>query len=249
MRRRSLGLTIAAGVAVFLVILVLYLPASWLAGALPAGVNCRELGGSVWHGECLGLEYGDLALGDATWNLATGRAFTGRLVGDIDIRGNALNVRADMDSSFGGNGELRNVRGNLTLDPRLIPQLPQDKSGSVTVDLSRLAVADGAPTAIAGNIQLRNLRQLGARPLELGSYQVTFDGNAPAGGPMIGKVRDLGGPFGVDGTVTLNPGRAYLVQGFIQGRSADAERLVREITLGAPPDAAGRSAFSFEGSW
>ena len=31
--------------------------------------------------------------------------------------------------------------------------------------------------------------------------------------------------------------------------SADAERLVREITLGAPPDASGRSAFSFEGSY
>src|SRR5690606_31523957 len=106
----------------------------------------------------------------------------GRLVGDVDIRGSALNVRADVDSSFGGNGELRNVRGNLNLDPRLIPQLPPDKSGSVTVDLSRLAVADGAPTALAGTIELRDLRQLGTRPLELGSYQVTFDGNAPAEG-------------------------------------------------------------------
>lgn len=249
MRRRSLGLTIAAGVAVFLVILVLYLPASWLAGALPAGVTCRQLGGSVWHGECLGMKYGELALGDAIWNIGAGRALTGRLVGDVDIRGSALNVRSDVDSSFSGNGELRNVRGNLTLDPGLIPQLPPDKSGSVTVDLSRLAMADGAPAAIAGNIDLRNLRQLGARPIELGSYQLTFDGNAPDGGPLVGKVRDLGGPFALEGTVTLSPGRAYLVQGLIQGRSAEAERIVREITLGAPPDASGRSAFSFEGTW
>ena len=249
MRKRSLGLTIAAGVVVFLVILVLYLPAAWLAGALPAGVNCRELGGSVWNGECLGLRYGDLALGDATWNLGAGRAFTGRLVGDVDVRGGAFSMRADVDGSFSGNGELRNVRGNLNLDPRLMAQLPQDKSGTVSVDLSRLAVSDGSPTVIAGTIELRNLRQLGARPLELGSYQVTFDGNSPPEGPLVGKLRDLGGPFGVEGTVTLDKRRTYMVQGLIQGRSADAERMVREITLGARPDASGRSAFSFEGSW
>ena len=52
----------------------------------------------------------------------------------------------------------------------------------------------------------------------------------------------------VSGTVTLSAPSSYLVQGFITGRTAKAERLVREITLGAPPDASGRSAFSFEGS-
>ena len=55
--------------------------------------------------------------------------------------------------------------------------------------------------------------------------------------------------FAVEATLTLTPPNNYLVQGFITGRSADAERLVREITLGAPPDASGRSAFSFEGSY
>ena len=57
--------------------------------------------------------------------------------------------------------------------------------------------------------------------------------------PLVGKLRDLGGPFVVDGTVTLTPPNAYLVQGFITGRTAEAERLVREITLGAMPDASG----------
>ena len=70
-----------------------------------------------------------------------------------------------------------------------------------------------------------------------------------ANGTSVGQLRDLGGPFAIEGTLTLTPPNAYLVQGFITGRSAEAERLVREITLGAPPDASGRSAFSFEGSF
>ena len=66
-KRSTLVLTVIAGLAVFLVVLVLYLPASWVASALPAQVHCNELGGSVWHGECLGLQYQGATLGDATW--------------------------------------------------------------------------------------------------------------------------------------------------------------------------------------
>jgi hypothetical protein len=52
--------------------------------------------------------------------------------------------------------------------------------------------------------------------MDLGSYQVTFECRPQAGAPC-GKLRDLGGPFAVEGTVTLNPPNAYLVQGFITG--------------------------------
>jgi hypothetical protein len=116
--------------------------------------------------------------------------------------------------------------------------------------LKRLAIAaGGAPRAIDGTLELRDLRQVGAQPMDLGSYQVTFDGSEPADGALLGKLRDLGGPFIVDGTVKLAPPNGYVVQGYITGRTADAERVVREITLGAMPDASGRSTFSFEGSY
>ena len=55
MKRRTLVLTIIAGLLVFLGVLVLYLPASWFAAMLPPPLRCTELGGSLWQGECLGL--------------------------------------------------------------------------------------------------------------------------------------------------------------------------------------------------
>ena len=78
---------------------------------------------------------------------------------------------------------------------------------------------------------------------------MTFEAGALPDAPVVGALRDLGGPFAVSGTVTLTPPNAYLVQGYITGRSAAAERVVREITLGAMPDPSGRSTFSFEGSY
>ena len=250
MKRRTLVLTVLAGVAVFLVVLVLYLPASWLASRLPPQVQCTEIGGSVWNGECLGLRFQGSALGDATWNFAPGRALTGRLSGDFDLRGKAITARADVDTNFSGVGELRNLKLALTLDPALLPQLPRDQRGTVNADLKRLELAAGpAPRVIEGSVELHDLRQLGAQPMELGSYQLMFDGSTPPDGLPVGKLRDLGGPFRVEGTVKLTPPNGYLVEGYITGRTAAAERVVRDITLGATPETSGRSPFSFEGTY
>ncbi len=250
MKRGTLLLTLIAGLAVFLVVLVLYLPASWLASALPPQLRCHEIGGSVWHGDCLGLQWQGATLGDATWNLAPGRALTGSLSGDLELRGTAINLRTDLDTNFSGIGELRNLSARLVLDPGLLPQVPPDQRGTVTAQLVRLELAEGpSPRALQGTIQLHDFRQVGARPLELGSYQVTFENAAPTNEAAVGTLRDLGGPFAVNGTVTLTPPNAWLVQGYITGRTAEAERIVREITLGAMPDPSGRSTFTIEGSY
>ena len=250
MKRRTLVLTTIAGLLVFLGVLGLYLPASWLASALPAQVNCSQLAGSIWSGECIGLVVQGNKLGNATWNFAPGSAFTGSLAGDVDVRGGGLSARADLDVKFNGSGELRNLTANVPLDPAVSAQFPRTQRGMVVADLKRVVLSGGAALkSLQGTLELRDLRQVGANPLTLGSYQLNFDGAAEANGTLIGQLRDLGGPFAVAGTVTLTPPNSYLVQGFITGRSADAERLVREITLGAPPDASGRSAFSFEGTF
>src|SRR5688572_26977281 len=238
-----------AGLLVFLGVLVLYLPASWLSAALPASVKCPELGGSIWNGECLGLTLQGSRLGDATWNFAAGKAFTGRARGDVSVSGTALNARADLDIGLDGSGELRDVAATFPLDPAFIAKFPRNQRGTVVAEFSRIVLSSGpALDSLQGTLELQDFRQVGANPLELGSYELTFDGTPSTNGAVVGQLRDLGGPFMVKGTVTLSAPSSYLVQGFITGRTASAERLVREITLGAAPDASGASAFSFEGS-
>jgi hypothetical protein len=249
-KRRTLVLMCLAGLLVFLGVLVFYLPASWFSAALPSTVKCSELGGSVWSGECLGLEVQGSRLGDATWNFASGKAFTGHVNGDVEVHGNALTARAEMDVGLKGTGELRNISARFPLDPAFIAKFPRDQRGTVVADFKRVVLSDGpALKSLQGTLELHDFRQVGANPLELGSYQLTFDGTPAVNGSVVGQLRDLGGPFTVSGTVKLSAPSSYLVEGFITGRTANAERLVREITLGAPPDASGRSAFSFEGSF
>jgi hypothetical protein len=249
MKRGTLILTIAAGALVFLAVLFFYLPASWFAAWLPPQVRCAQLGGSVWHGECRGLAYQGGSLGDATWNLSPGGLFTGRLVGDVDLRGTGLALRANVDLGFDQSGELSDVSARIPLDPAIIPQFSAQQRGTVTAELQRLVLAPGGfPTQAAGIVELHDFRQVSPRPLPLGSYRLTLDGS-PSEDGLQGQLRDLGGPFAVEGIVKLSPPNQYTGRGRIAGRGAEAEGIVRQITFGAPPDASGRTEFNFEGTF
>lgn len=249
MTRGKLALTIVAGLAVFLAVLFLYLPASWFRSQLPAQVTCRDIGGSVWAGECLGLVVQGAKLGDASWNLAASSALRGRLVGDGFVRSALARGRADLDVTFRGDGELRNVQAQFPLDPAFVPQFPADRRGRIVVDLKRAVVANGGVRQLEGTIELRNFREITPRLMELGSYRATFDGLAHPDGKVLGHVNDLGGPFRIEGTLVLTPPNAYNFEGYITGRTAAAERLVREAIPYARPDASGRSELTFEGTY
>lgn len=250
MKRGTLILTIIAGTLVFLAVLVLYLPAGWFASRLPPQVQCAVLGGSIWHGECLGLTVQGGKFGDATWNLSPLKALTGRLSGDVDVRGGMVTARANLDMRLDGAGEITGLSAQFPMDPAFVKEFPRDQRGLVVAQFERLVLdAGAAPRQLQGKVELQDFRQISPRPLELGSYRLTFDGSTQANGVSVGKLVDIGGPFAVDGDVTFTPPNNYVIQGFITGRTAEAEGIVREITYGVPPDASGRNQFQFENSF
>ncbi len=148
-------------------------------------------------------------------------ALTGRLAGDVDVRGSALNARADLDLKFNGTGELRNVTARFPLDPAFVAQFPRDQRGNIVADLKRVVLTDGPALAqLQGTIELHELRQVGANPLELGSYRRDLrrhDRRRMA--TSVGQLRDIGGPFAVEGHADLTPPNGYVVQGYITGRT------------------------------
>jgi hypothetical protein len=252
LKRGTLLLTVVAGILVFLGVLVIALPARWFGSMLPPQVKCAELGGSIWHGECLGLAYQGSKLGDALWDLAPLRAITGRLVGSVELTGSGHRARGNIDLGFDGAGELRDVSGQFPLDPQFLPQFPREQRGRISFTFDRLQLAaDGWPSAVGnGQIRLEDFRLVAPQATPLGSYELTFDGAPQPDKAVVGRFRSLAGsPFGVEGTLTLTPPNNYLGKGLIVGHSVEAERIVRQITFGAQPDASGRAPFTFEGTF
>lgn len=249
MTRGKLALTILAGVFVFLAVLFFYLPASWFRSYLPPQVACADIGGSVWSGECIGLSVQGAKLGDATWNLGSTALLGGHLRGDVDVRGALAHARADLDLTLRADGELRNVQAQFPLDPAFVPQFPADRRGNVAVDVKRAVIANRSVTQLEGTIELRDFREITPRLMEFGSYRATFDGRSRPDGKVVGQVNDLGGPFRIEGTLELAPPNQYVFQGYITGRTADAERLVREAIPYARPDASGRTEINIEGTY
>ena len=120
-----------------------------------------------------------------------------------------------------GVGELRNVSAHLTLDPALLPQLPprptRHRHGQ-----ARTARAGAGSRAARHRRHDRAARfspgGCAAHGARLLPGDIRRQRRRPDGA-LVGKLRDLGGPFAVDGTITLTPPNNYVVQGFITGRT------------------------------
>ena len=62
------------GLAAFLVVLLVRLPARWFTPLLPAAAQCQAASGTVWRGACEGLSLSDgksqpLVLQQLRWNI------------------------------------------------------------------------------------------------------------------------------------------------------------------------------------
>jgi len=70
---------VAAAAAVFVVVLVARMPASWLIRTSGANALCESVDGSLWSGSCGGMSIAHNPVGDVSWELQPLRLFLGRL--------------------------------------------------------------------------------------------------------------------------------------------------------------------------
>ncbi len=247
----------AAAVAAFAIVLIAELPARWAAGALPRGITCDELSGTVWHGVCAGLAEQGTPLGDLTWTLHPLRLLAGTLSADVALsRPGVPGIdRARLDIGPTGSITARAVHASLPLDRALIPELPPSTRGSAQADLSLVRWDGRRITAIRGEIDVRGLTDEQGEPI--GDYRLFFpgDSSAGAGGPSnasddpVGRVTDLGGPFAVEGTVRLTREPGYVLDVQVAPRTGAPADLVNALRLLGTPDARGRRLLSLAGTF
>jgi hypothetical protein len=241
--RRALTMGLGA-LLVFAVVLCVRLPTRWAVKFLPADVRCTAPEGSIWNGGCAQLDVRNLALGAAQWEFDAVPLLRGALAGTARLQ------RAD--GQLGGRFELHrngridawDLRGDLPLDPQLMPFFPANWRGRVQLDVARLAAQGRKLELLKGVVSARDILATGPRPDAFGSYELRVQEPPDATGKLHGKLRDLDGPFSLDANLTLDRDGIWDVQGQVAARPGANLVVARQLEILGTPDAAGRRNFS-----
>ena len=186
----------------------------WFA---PDALHFDGIDGTIWTGSAEFASLPGMPMRDLRWNLdilplLLGRVsvqFEGRLA-DGFVRGSAAvspgTVRlADLQAS----ANLALLDGALKLE---------GVQGLASLNLQRLDLEDGWPTAVTGNLRIEQLRvaQLipsagNSAPIPFGNFEVALSG--VAGRSILAVVRDTGGPLEIAADLALELVRPYSLAG------------------------------------
>jgi general secretion pathway protein N len=234
-------------VAVFALTLLIRLPADVIAWLLPRSVACESPGGTLWHGGCAEVRSAALTLADVRWTLHPLSLL--RAQAALDVNSNDPRARGSAQLTLHSNGDLdiATLNASLALEGGVVP-VPAGWSGVLDLGIDRAGLRGGHIVAVQGTLTVRSLRM--EHPgTDLGSFELKFP-DAPVGdAPMLGTLRDLGGPLSLAGQLQLRPDGNYELDGSIAPRDASSADLQQVLNLLGPPDAAGRHPVSFAGTY
>ncbi len=247
MRRRAALL--AAGVAAFLLFLVAFLPATALLRFLPAGLELQGLAGTVWRGSVESATWRGTPLGPLRWSNRFWRLPLLELSYAVEYGPPAETVRFDVGLRPGGRIELAGVRGSIPVSRLHGLFAPRGWTGTVVLDVTRLAIVGGRPAAAQGTIQVRGLGAPYAGSGGLGDFELELGEGSVGGEGISGRLRDLGtGPLTVRATLALDPRGNYLLSGELATAPGADPRVLRAVAYLGPPDSLGRRSFAIEGT-
>lgn len=246
--RRTL-LLIAAGVTAFALSLVVFLPASLIAHALPAGVTTGVLSGTVWNGATDALSIDNHLIGGLRWRVRPLELFRGRLALDAEIAAPGGGGNGYVSVGFGRRVDLENVALRWSLGALPVRVLPPGWSGDLQANLPRIRLQGSAIEEIVGTVEALNLREPLPNGVAVGSYRLTFDETASQGERIVGRLQDLAGPMQVSGSVTLTHDHGYVIDGLVAARSSAPPTMVERLRYLGSPDAQGRRPFSLAGTY
>jgi hypothetical protein len=231
--------------AVFVITLLVRLPARALLALLPADVSCTLPAGTVWSGSCGQLRVATVEVSSLSWVVHPAALLRLRLAADVTSQDPAANGHAQLELAPNGNLEITALAANVALPAGSGP-LPAGTSGTLQLAIGSARIQDRHLVALLGRIDLQSLH-IENPPADLGSFELQF---APpsAGAAMTGQLRDLNGPLAVSGVLQVSPAGVYDLEGTVTPRTGASADLTQALQLLGPPDAQGRRALSLAGS-
>lgn len=237
----------ALGIAAYVVFALATAPASALVSRLAPAITAAGVEGTVWNGRAQVLQAGGTHLGSASWDLHVLPLFLARLQADVKLTRSDGFGQTTIAVAPSGRIDLKQLTASLPLSALPASAIPGGWTGTLNLKLGRLTLNNGWPTRAEGTIETVDLTGPARRPVNMGSYKITFPPDQ-SGEDLIGALADQGGPLEIAGNVRLKADRSYVIEGVVATR-ADAPKAIADSLqyLGAP-DAQGRRPFSIAGT-
>jgi hypothetical protein len=230
---------------VFLVTLLVRLPAGVVTALLPRNLACIEPSGTLWNGSCGQLQSGTISVSDLHWTLHATSLLSGRP--RVDVR--SLDPRAAGHASVtlgrNGDADIAALSATLPLQSGLTALLA-GWSGQLQLEIAHASISAGHVDSIEGTVRVLNL-QLDRPATRIGSFELDFPASG-RGAPISGALRDLDGPVSLRGTLQL-AGNAYQLDALLAARDPSDPQPGQLLQMLGPPDAEGRHTLSIAGTY
>ena len=228
MNLRRLLMLVAAG---FVAGLVATAPARLIAVFLPGAIYLDGLSGTIWSGSARQLIVQNTAAGELEWEIRPSRLLTGRLglsfrskLPDGSVSGNAA-------IGLGGSIYLDSVKGSMPLDYIVTDFPPGMLDGRISLIFEEAAFEKQWPSKLKGVLALGNLVQNIPKPTPLGTFSVTFDGLQGEDGAVTGVIETRSGELQVDGLLTLNSDRTFVMDSMVRANTQTPDDLKAMLPL------------------
>lgn len=245
--QRAKLLLAAAGFAAFLLFLVARAPASLLARQLPPALSLAGIDGTIWSGRAAAVSLQGRPLGAAAWSCRPWRLLMLEWACRLQLKPAGGELSAQLAGNLHGDMEAREVTGRLPLAWFEGLVATAGWSGWLEADVRRVRVASGLPFDAEGRLYLRALQAPGPDGAALGDFEVLIGQGTVGTGTLSARLRDLGGPLRVRGTLTLEQDRSYLVRGEVAPGPGAGDAIFDTLAFLGPPDSLGRRPFTVEG--
>jgi hypothetical protein len=237
------------GVAGFLLALLIVLPARWVAGLLPAEVQCAAWSGSIWHGQCNGLviqqKGAPIEAQLLQWKLHPAALLRLSVRTDFSFRTVQGTGSGVAELGRKGRVDLENLAIKAVFDRRLATMLAEGWTGQLQASDLTVKLQGNTLNLLSGEINLQDFND--GRGTTFGSYRLLFPRAAKA--PFTGTLSDTGGPLAIKASITIAADRRWQLDGTVTPRPDAPESLTSRLEILGPPDATGGYRLLSEGTF
>jgi general secretion pathway protein N len=232
-------------VVVFVITLLVRLPARVLVSLLPPDVACAAPSGTIWSGSCGQLRAGVVTVSGLSWQLHPAALLHGRIGADVASQDPAANGHAQLELKTNGDVAVAALSANLAL-PRDSGLVPAGSSGTLQLAIDSARIEGGHLVAVQGTIDLQQLH-IENPAADLGSFELRFP-PPQQDAAIVGMLHDRSGPLSVIGVLRLSRSGSYELQGNVAARAGASADLTQLLQMLGPPDAQDRRGFSIAGT-